>query len=97
MQIDWMPVSVSYDEADGALMPGLAAKHGIIGRLGHGEVFLEIWPSEPPEHIDDRVTLTLTVDGAIVEEIGRFSSHSEAMSAAQEYFDDHAGQPPGAC
>lgn len=33
-----MPVSESYGEADGALMPGLAFKQGAIARVGHGEV-----------------------------------------------------------
>ncbi|MEB3065716.1 hypothetical protein [[Mycobacterium] zoologicum] len=96
MQLDWMLVSKSYDEADGALMPGRAVKHGIIARIGDGEVYLEIWPSEPPEHIEDRVTLTLTMDGVVVEEIERLASYDAARAAAHKYFEDHGGQVPGA-
>ena len=77
-------------------MPGLAAKHGIIARIGHGEVFLEVWPSEPPEHLDDCLTLTLRADRVVVEEIGRFASYDAAMAAAHEYFGDHGRQLPGA-
>jgi len=96
MQLDWMPVSKSYGEADGALMPGLAFTQGAIARVGHGEVFIEVWPSKPPEHLGDVVTLTLTVDGVVVEEVGLFASYDAAMTAGQSYFDDRGGQPPGA-
>ena len=92
MKLDWMPVSEPYDEADGALMPGRVAKHGVIARIGHRDVFFEIWPSEPPEHIEDRATLTLTVDGVVVEEIGRFESGEAAVVAAQRYFGEHGAR-----
>lgn len=88
-QLDWMPVSESYGEEDGALMPGLVAKHGVIARVGVGQVFMEIWPSDSPHHPNDVVTLTLTVDGDVVEEIGRHASPDEAMTAAQVYADKH--------
>jgi hypothetical protein len=48
-------------------MPGLALKRGVVARIGEGDMFLELWPSEPPEHLDDALTLTLTVDGGVVE------------------------------
>ena len=73
-QLDWILVGKSYGEADGALMPGLVFKDGVIARVGVGEVFMEIWPSEPPEHPGDAWTLTRTVNGEVVEEIGRFPS-----------------------
>ncbi|OBK19017.1 hypothetical protein [Mycobacterium sp. 1245852.3] len=95
-QLDWMPVSESYDEADGALMPGLMVKHGAIARIGDGEVFMEVWPSELPEHIDDALTLTLTVDGDVHEEIGRYPSFEAARDAAQQYVDGRDGGLPGA-
>lgn len=94
MQLDWIPVSESYGEADGALMPGLAFKQGVIARISDGAIFLEVWPSEPPEHLGD--VATLTVDGVVVEEIGRFASYDESMAAAQTYFDDRNWQLPGA-
>lgn len=50
----------------------------------------------PPEHLGDVVTLTLTVDGVVVEEVGRFASYDAAMTAGQSYFDDRGGQLPGA-
>ena len=46
----------------------------------------------PPEHLGDVVTLTLTVDGVVVEEVGRFASYDAAMTAGQSYFDDRGGQ-----
>ena len=50
----------------------------------------------PPEHLGDVVTLTLTVDGVVVEEVGRFASYDAAMTAGQSYFDDRGGQLFGA-
>lgn len=93
-KLDWMPVGRTYDEADGALMPGLATKHGVIARIGDGQVFVEVWPSEPPEYIDDAVTLTLTVDDEVVEEVGRYPSFEEAAEAAQIYIDEHQRGAP---
>lgn len=95
-QLDWIPVSESYYEADGALMPGLVAKHGAIVRIGDGDVFIEVWPSESPEHIDDALTLTLTVDGDVHDEIGRYLSFQTARDAAQKYVDQRDGELPGA-
>jgi hypothetical protein len=95
-QLNWMPVSESYDEADGALMPGLVVKHGAIARIGGGEVFMEVWPSGSPEHIDDALTLALTVDGDVHEEIGRYPSFEAARDDAQQYVDGRDGGLPGA-
>lgn len=67
-QLGWIPVSEPCAEADGALMPGLITKHGAIAWVRGGEVFMEVWPSESPEHIDDAFTLTLTVDRDVHEE-----------------------------
>lgn len=86
---------MSYDEADGALMPGLVAKHGAIARIGDGEVFMEVWPSESLEHIDDVLTLTLTADGEVREEVGRYASFEAAREAAQRYVDGRDGGLPG--
>jgi hypothetical protein len=60
-------------------------KHGLIARIGDGEVFVAMWPSVPPEHINDFVTLTLTVDEEVIEKIGRYASYDAAKAAAQEY------------
>jgi hypothetical protein len=62
--------------------------HGLAIIAGDGAL-LEIWPSESPEHSDDFVTLTLTVDDVVVMEMGRFASYDAAKVAAQEYFDEH--------
>jgi hypothetical protein len=75
-------------------MPGLAFKQSVIARIGYGEVFVEVWPSKPPEHLGDVVTLTLTVDGVVMEEVGRFASYDAAMRAGQSYFDDRGGAAP---
>ncbi|MGV0627335.1 hypothetical protein [Mycolicibacter minnesotensis] len=40
----------------------------------------------------DFVTLTRTVDGAVVEELGRFETYDDARAAAQDRLADHAGQ-----
>jgi hypothetical protein len=96
VELDWMPVSESYSEANGAPMPGLAFKHGAVARIGDGDMFVELWPSEPPEHIDDALTLTLTVDGGVVEEIGRYAAFDSARDTAQRYIDERGGALPGA-
>ncbi|MGD9620614.1 MAG: hypothetical protein AB7G47_10095 [Mycolicibacterium sp.] len=72
-------------------------KHGAIARIGEGDVFIEVWPSESPEHIDDALTLTLAVDGDVHDEIGRYPSFQAARDAAQQYVDERDGELPGAC
>lgn len=94
MELNWMLVSESSCEADGALMADLVAKHRIIACIGDGEVCVEIWPSEPPEHPNDFVTLTRTVDSAVIEELGRFETYADAKAAAKGRFADHDGQLP---
>jgi hypothetical protein len=93
MQLMWMLISKQYTAADGALMPGLVTTYGLAAIAGDG-VFFELWPSEPPEHIDDLVTLTL-FSGSDVTELGRFATYDEAKAAAQEYFDEHGAQLRG--
>jgi hypothetical protein len=34
VELDWLPVSEPYNEAGGALMPGLTFKRGAIARIG---------------------------------------------------------------
>lgn len=96
MELGWMPVSESYSETDGALLPGLAFKRGAVARIDDGDIFVELWPSEPPEHLDDVLTLTLTMDGGVVEEIGRYGAFDSARDAAQRYVDERGGALPGA-
>lgn len=84
MNLFWMIVSKEYPEEDGALMPGLARKTGLAARIGE-EVYYEVWPCEPPEHIDDAATLTRKSEDG-VEELGRFRTGQEAAAAAQRHY-----------
>lgn len=95
MDLNWMPVSEPYYEAAWALMPGRMVKHGLIAHIGNGEVFVAMWPSVPPEHIDDFVTLTLTVDDEVIKEIRRYASYDAAKAAAQEYVKGLGERRPG--
>lgn len=89
-----MPVTQTYDEADGVLMPGLVFKRGAIARIGDGVSFLKVWPSEPPQHIADAMTLTLSLDEEVIEEIGRYPSFDAVRDAAQRYVDHRRGTLP---
>jgi hypothetical protein len=42
------------------------------------------------------LTLTLTVDGGVVEEIGRYAAFDSARDAAQRYVDERGRALPGA-
>ncbi|WP_376713464.1 hypothetical protein [Mycobacterium intracellulare] len=84
MDLFWMIVSKKYPEEDGALMPDLVCKIGLAARIGE-ETYYEVWPSEPPEHIDDGATLTIKSEGGF-EELGRFSTGQEAAAAAQRHY-----------
>jgi hypothetical protein len=54
-ELDWMPLGEDYTPEDGALLPVTAFRPGAAAKVGEDK-FYEIWPSEPPDHLDDHFT-----------------------------------------
>ena len=83
-----MLLSEEFTEEDGALMPGApgTATFGLGAYASDGK-FYKIWPSMPPENVDDAVTLSVE-SGDDVEELGRFKTFDEAKAAAEHHHAD---------